>query len=86
MNEKEEALNIIKECGLFPKKRLTKGTKGEKLSCQTETELVVYNDYINYGEESELIPSQTIYLKGCNLQCEFCQACAEQERPGISVL
>ncbi len=81
MNEKEEALSIIRECGLFPKNRLTKGTKGEKLSCQTETELVVYNDYINYGEESELIPSQTIYLKGCNLQCEFCQAASYLENP-----
>jgi putative pyruvate formate lyase activating enzyme len=71
MNEKQ-VLNKIKECRICPRNCLIDRTNGEKGFCRTGTELIIFNDYIHYGEESELIPSQTIYLKGCNLRCKFC--------------
>jgi len=73
MNEKQ-VLNMMKECRICPRNCSIDRTNGEKGYCQTGTELIIFNDYIHYGEESELIPSQTIYLKGCNLRCKFCSA------------
>lgn len=70
--DKGNVKQIIKNCSLCQRMCSIDRTNGEKGYCDVGTDLIVFNDYIHYGEESELIPSQTIYLKGCNLRCKFC--------------
>ena len=45
---------------------------GQRGICQAATEARVYRCRVECGEEVELIPSQLLYLSGCNLRCVFC--------------
>ena len=45
---------------------------GERGFCQATAEARVYRCRVECGEEIELIPSQLLYLSGCNLRCVFC--------------
>jgi putative pyruvate formate lyase activating enzyme len=31
------------------------------------------SDFLHFGEESELVPSHTIFFAGCTFHCEYCQ-------------
>ena len=45
---------------------------GERGFCGATSEARVYRCRVECGEEIELIPSQLLYLSGCNLRCLFC--------------
>ena len=45
---------------------------GERGFCEATAEARVYRDRVECGEEMELIPSQLLYVSGCNLRCAFC--------------
>jgi len=45
---------------------------GERGFCEAPREARVYRYRVECGEEVELIPSQLLYLSGCNLRCVFC--------------
>ena len=45
---------------------------GERGFCEATAEARVYRCRVECGEEVELIPSQLLYLSGCNLRCVFC--------------
>ena len=45
---------------------------GERGFCEATAEARVYRHRVECGEEIELIPSQLLYLSGCNLRCVFC--------------
>ena len=45
---------------------------GQRGFCQAAAEARVYRHRVECGEEIELIPSQLLYLSGCNLRCIFC--------------
>jgi len=45
---------------------------GQRGFCQAPAEARVYRCRVECGEEVELIPSQLLYLSGCNLRCVFC--------------
>jgi putative pyruvate formate lyase activating enzyme len=45
---------------------------GERGFCEATAEARVYRYRVECGEEIELIPSQLLYLSGCNLRCVFC--------------
>ena len=45
---------------------------GERGFCEATAEARVYRCRVECGEEIELIPSQLLYLSGCNLRCVFC--------------
>jgi putative pyruvate formate lyase activating enzyme len=45
---------------------------GERGFCQATDTARVYRCRVECGEEIELIPSQLLYLSGCNLRCVFC--------------
>jgi putative pyruvate formate lyase activating enzyme len=45
---------------------------GERGFCKATAEARVYRCRVECGEEVELIPSQLVYLSGCNLRCAFC--------------
>ena len=42
----------------------------------------VASSFIHHGEEAELVPSHTIFLSGCNLECQFCQNWEISRSPG----
>jgi putative pyruvate formate lyase activating enzyme len=45
---------------------------GERGFCEATAQARVYRYRVECGEEIELIPSQLLYLSGCNLRCVFC--------------
>lgn len=45
---------------------------GERGFCEATADARVYRCRVECGEEIELIPSQLLYLSGCNLRCVFC--------------
>ncbi|NLF08439.1 MAG: radical SAM protein [Pirellulaceae bacterium] len=47
-------------------------TRGERGFCGATDVARVYRSRVECGEEIELIPSQLLYLSGCNLRCVFC--------------
>lgn len=47
-------------------------TNGQRGFCQAAAHARVYRHRVECGEEVELIPSQLLYLSGCNLRCVFC--------------
>lgn len=47
---------------------------GERGPCKADAVARVFKHRVEYGEESELIPSHLFYLSGCDLRCAFCIA------------
>ena len=45
---------------------------GERGFCQAGPVPRVFRSALEYGEEAALVPSQVVYLSGCDLRCEFC--------------
>ena len=42
--------------------------------CHAGTTARVFRHRVEYGEETELVPSHLFYLSGCDLRCKFCIA------------
>lgn len=59
---------------------------GEHGPCHAGTETRVFRHRVEYGEESELIPSHLFYLSGCDLRCSFCIAEANAFDPSRGTL
>ena len=55
---------------------------GEQGFCKATAEARVSRYRVECGEEIELIPSQLLYLSGCNLRCVFCIGEADASDPG----
>ncbi len=47
--------------------------RGEKGTCGVGEKARVASEFIHIGEESELVPSYTIFFSGCTFKCQFCQ-------------
>lgn len=54
---------------------------GERGPCKGGTAPRLYRHRIEYGEETDLIPSHEFYLSGCDLRCAFCIAGADAFDP-----
>jgi putative pyruvate formate lyase activating enzyme len=59
---------------------------GERGPCKAGTEARVFRHRIEYGEETELIPSHLFYTSGCDLRCAFCIAEANAFNPQAGTL
>lgn len=55
---------------------------GERGPCRAGPVARVYRHRVEYGEESDLIPSHEFYLSGCDLRCAFCIAGVNAFDPG----
>jgi len=72
----QAALDILKACRLCPRACGVDRTKGEKGFCATGRLAGVASFGPHFGEEAPLVGthgSGTIFFKGCNLLCSFCQ-------------
>ncbi len=47
---------------------------GQRGPCHADATARVFRHRVEYGEETELIPSHLFYLSGCDLRCKFCIA------------
>jgi putative pyruvate formate lyase activating enzyme len=55
---------------------------GERGPCKAGPSVRLFRHRIEYGEESEIVPSHLFYLSGCDLRCVFCIAEANAFDPG----
>jgi len=73
LNQKaEKAREMLEACMLCEHNCGVNRTKGERGFCRV-LEPRVHSEFIHLGEETELVPSYTIFFAGCNFHCVFCQ-------------
>lgn len=73
----------LSRCGLCPRNCRVNRLEGEKGFCGVGAESRVFADFVHFGEELELVPSQTVFLTGCNMRCQFCTGRDEVLAPGL---
>jgi putative pyruvate formate lyase activating enzyme len=66
------AMRSYRRCSLCEHRCGVDRAAGQRGFCQAPAEARVYRCRVECGEEVELIPSQLLYLSGCNLRCVFC--------------
>ena len=71
---KELAQRHLERCLLCEHRCEVNRVAGERGPCQAAAEARVFRQRVEWGEESELIPSHLFYLSGCDLRCAFCIA------------
>lgn len=68
----QRALQAYRRCRLCEHRCGVDRQSGERGFCAATAEARVYRQRVECGDEIELIPSQLLYLSGCNLRCVFC--------------
>ena len=63
-----------RHCNLCEHRCGTDRIAGERGPCKAGATPRLYRHRVEYGEESDLIPSHEFYLSGCDLRCGFCIA------------
>jgi putative pyruvate formate lyase activating enzyme len=72
----DQALKLLKDCRLCPRKCRKDRTRGETGFCRTGRYAKVASYGPHFGEESPLVGthgSGTVFFSSCNLLCSFCQ-------------
>ncbi len=75
------AADLMRSCGLCERGCLVDRTEGERGACGVAIAMedgrwargTMSSEFLHMGEEGELVPSHTIFMSGCNLDCVFCQ-------------
>ena len=68
----QRAMQEYRHCFLCEHRCGVDRAGGKRGFCEASAEARVYRYRVECGEEMELIPSQLLYLSGCNLRCVFC--------------
>lgn len=81
----ELALRAIKDCRLCGRNCGIDRTAGKKGYCGLGVGGIVGECFVHIGEEPPINPSMNINLRGCGLQCTFCQKheLVDPDGPGI---
>ncbi len=69
----EIAKKIIKDCHFCEHNCRIDRTEGKTGYCGVGKEAKVASKFIHRGEETELVPSYTIFFSGCTFECQYCQ-------------
>ena len=69
----EIANRILEECVFCEWRCKVDRTKGQKGVCRLDEKAYIASIFVHIGEESELVPSYTIFFSHCNFKCVFCQ-------------
>ncbi len=69
----EIAHRLLKSCNFCEWNCNVDRTRGRKGVCLLNSKAYVASIFIHIGEESELVPSYTIFFSHCNFKCVFCQ-------------
>ena len=67
--------DMLKSCDLCEHKCGSNRTKGETGKCKVAdtNNFTIASESIHFGEEPHITPSHTIFMMGCNFNCQFCQ-------------
>jgi len=67
-----KAGKILESCHLCERRCGVNRLNGERGFCRV-LEPRIASEFIHLGEESEIVPSYTIFFSGCTFQCIYCQ-------------
>lgn len=81
----ELANRILESCHFCERKCGINRRKGETGVCGVGEVPKVSSEFIHIGEESELVPSYTIFFSGCTFKCQFCQNWNISQNPDSGV-
>jgi len=68
----DAASKIMKNCHFCERRCGANRKEGERGWCGV-LEPKISSEFLHFGEESELIPSHTIFFTGCTFACRYCQ-------------
>jgi len=69
----------LADCHLCPRKCRVNRLDGERGWCGAGMNARYFSEFVHYGEESDLVPSHTLYLTGCNMKCLFCHTADDRK-------
>jgi putative pyruvate formate lyase activating enzyme len=69
----ELAHRMLSSCRMCERRCGIDRTAGETGYCGVGETSRVASNFLHFGEESELVPSHTIFFAGCTFQCAYCQ-------------
>lgn len=64
---------ILKECSFCENRCGADRTSDNRGICRVGSESYYASEFLHMGEESELVPSHTVFFTGCTFGCVFCQ-------------
>jgi len=69
------AEGILKSCILCEHKCKKDRSRGDKGKCGIDgkDKMQLYSEFIHNGEEPHIVPSHNLFLRGCNMECQYCQ-------------
>jgi len=67
------ARRLLEECVFCRRRCEIDRTAGDVGFCGVGSEGVVASEFLHLGEEPELVPSHTIFFRGCTMRCAYCQ-------------
>lgn len=79
-----KAKKLLEKCILCEHECNANRTVGERGFCGV-LEPRITSEFIHLGEETELVPSYTIFCSGCNLKCAYCQNWDISQNPNSGV-
>lgn len=74
---------ILESCELCERKCRINRAEGKLGFCRVGTEWRIFGAHSHFGEESELVPSGTIFLAGCTMRCVYCQNAPQSIKPEL---
>ncbi len=81
----ELAERILESCHFCERNCGVNRKEGETGVCGVGRVPKVSSNFIHVGEESELVPSYTIFFSGCTFMCQFCQNWDISQNPNSGV-
>jgi putative pyruvate formate lyase activating enzyme len=67
------ARRMLSHCQMCERRCDVNRLQGERGYCGVGDISRVASVFLHFGEESELVPSHTIFFSGCTFHCEYCQ-------------
>jgi len=74
LGQRARARQHYRHCALCEHRCGADRLASERGPCKAGTVPRLFRNRIEYGEESDLIPTHELYLSGCDLRCAFCIA------------
>lgn len=79
----KDAFGILKNCELCERKCGVNRLEGKLGFCKVGKEWKIFGAHAHFGEESELVPSGTLFCTGCSMRCIYCQNAPESVTPEL---
>ncbi|MFH1675517.1 MAG: radical SAM protein, partial [bacterium] len=67
------ARKMLDNCAICENRCQVNRNEGNRGKCRVGSKSYYTNEFLHFGEESELVPSHTVFFTGCTFECIFCQ-------------